>query len=1168
MYLKAVEAQGFKSFATKTKITFDSGITGVVGPNGSGKSNITDAIRWVLGEQSVKNLRGKKMEDVIFNGAKDKTAQNFAEVSLILDNQSKSIDVDANVVKITRRLYRNGDSEYAVNGEKSRLKDIHELILDTGLGKEAFSIISQGKVDQILNAKPEERRQLIEEAAGVLKYKKRKKETESRLEQTMNNLSRISDIIFDLEVRVEPLAEEAAIAKEYVALTKELTSADIHVTVRDIQAYQKEYMALSDELKTYTEMVLIKEDKLERLKSKMSKSKTIQEQLREETESLHKRTVELTELIERATGQLVLLDEKKGNTKQTKARVTKEIESIEMELTNKLTQLQSFEEEQRTIQSTLERTKKEIMSVESSLKQENDSDEEIESLRTKYYEQVSEQADLKNKERLLTRDLQAIQQWKSSQQVDESVLTMYQEKQSQINNCHASLEQLDTKLNNTRNAYKEALAHQNHEAAKYKTVEEQLYKAYHFIEQLKSKYQSIQAMQSEYQGYFQGVRAVLKEKSLQGIIGSVMELISIDKKYQVALDIALGAQLQHIITTDEAAASDAIQYLKQKKLGRATFLPLSTIRGYKADVDAIVLSDLIHVDEKYKSVINQLAGRILVADDLTSARALSNETGRKYRIVTLMGDIINPGGSMTGGSVNQPSILLKQKEEAQNLEEKIETYTQNTAQLEHQVQEQKERWNEVNERIQRLKEEGESLSEQRLELVYQVGQLTNELSDIKRDKELLMTFSEKEQEADELAQELHTLHLQIEKISRSLTSVEEALQVSQERHKLQLKTTSEQQAILNELKAKRAALNERMKYVTERLMDINNETKVIQQKLATLNEEAQQLSNEDIHETSMRLSSELTELKEEREIIQQEATRCKEQLLEINDLLEHQSNEQSEVQRQISGLQNGIGDMKNNHGKIDAKLESLLYHLMEDYHMTFDKAEEMIDPSLNIDELRSKVKLIKRTIDELGDVNVGAIKEYEQVKERYDFLSTQESDLLTAKNNLESIIHDMDLEVATRFNETFNQVKHHFNIVFKELFGGGTGELLLESDDLLNTGIEIYIEPPGKKRTTLSLLSGGERALTAISLLFAILKVRSAPFVILDEVEAALDEANVLRFGKYLKTLSNDTQFIVITHRKGTMEAVDRLYGVTMNQTGITQLVSVNLNDLVEGELK
>ncbi|ULG75109.1 chromosome segregation protein SMC [Macrococcus brunensis] len=1169
VYLKTVEAYGFKSFADKTKVEFDQGLTAIIGPNGSGKSNITDAIRWVLGEQSAKSLRGARMEDVIFSGTETRQALNYAEVTLKLDNSERQIDADPQL-NITRRLYRSGESEYFINQTKSRLRDITELFLDTGLGKESFSMISQGKVDEILNAKPEDRRHLIEEAAGVLKYKKRKKETASKLDETNLNLSRVNDIIFDLQARVEPLAIESAAAEEHQALTQEMTEADIQVTVTDIKALKTEYARLDTEIKEFSDMILIKKERADKLELQLSSLNDRNSVLNESQARLNQQRLELSTQLERQQGRLSVLYEKQENQSQAEARQKKELQKLEAERETLQQACKKLSDETAELRAELEQVRQEERSAEKKLAELNsDVAGLIETARDQYYQVLSDQTAARNELKYIEKELTALERYFTENQPD---IHHYQDMLSEQKVFEDKLEQVERELTAKRTAYKESFANIQSKQTRYRELDDQLRQGHRYLDKLKSKYQSLTAMQSEYQGYYQGVRLILREK-LGGIHGAVAELIDIDSKYQTALDIALGGQLQSIVTEDEASARAAIQFLKKRKGGRATFLPLSTIQP-KTMAESIIdrmqqlegyigqLSDLITVDSKYASIVRNLTGLVVVAEDLEAANTIARQTSYNFRIVTLDGNIVNPGGSMTGGSVSQPSVLLRQKEELEQVGVQLSSYQEQLSVLEAEFNSLKSEITDAEIEAQHLQSAGEELAEQEHMLKLQRDEFQSRLYTLKamnqQQEERLRQKNEYEATHQRLLKSIDENDVQLKGIEQQIAGYQ-LLQTDAQSIEKEVNQT------LAELRQKKVMIEERLKYQQDKQQ--TNEERLEQVKTAQSDleavdeidhiEEKITALKEEIKHSEERLSDVIRQFDQDKSEAEEVAADIKEQQVKYNELM-----------RQLNNLENGVGEMKGQYSRIDVQLESLIYHLMEDYHMTFEAAENLYPEPADIDAARQRVKLTKLAIEELGPVNPNAIQQHKEVKERFDFLSEQETDLLSAKETLETIMKEMDHEVTARFNKTFSQVQSNFAQVFSELFGGGNGEIKLNSDDVLTAGLDIVVEPPGKKRQHLTLLSGGERALTAVALLFAILKVRTAPFVILDEVEAALDEANVLRFGHYVKTLSHDTQFIVITHRKGTMEAADRLYGVTMQNSGITQMVSVDLNELNHNEIK
>ncbi|WP_414047989.1 chromosome segregation protein SMC [Macrococcus equi] len=1190
VYLKQVTAYGFKSFADKTTVNFDAGVTAIVGPNGSGKSNITDAIKWVLGEQSAKSLRGAKMEDVIFSGAQDRKPQNYAEVTLTMDNRKRMLNIDADIVEITRKLYRNGDSEYLINKHKSRLKDVTELFLDSGLGRDAFSMISQGKVDQVLNAKPEDRRQLIEETAGVLKYKKRKKETEMKLEDTNQNLARVHDIIYDLKDRVEPLKIEASIAKEYLVLSEEMKDADIQVTLADIQSTQQEYTVCESEIKEFSGLIQFKQEKSERLSEKLATSKTERGKVDAAIQSLNQQRLSTTEDIERQIGQINVLKERLSNQNESSVKREERLTKLNEQFVKEKKRVEELKNSIKALS-----VKKNSLEAQLKIQQQEmddlDTDFEvlIDETRDKYYDKLSEQTTLSNEIKMIEKEVSQFNQRKSRQlEENRDVQQAFSDVQLRIQQIENTINEKESELSDRRDEYKAKLASIDSIKKDYSNLREKYHQAVRYIEELQRKKERLSLMQEEFQGYYQGVRMLLKNrKELNGIHSTVLDVIEIEQRYNDSLDSALGASLQHIIVDDEQAGRAAIQFLRDRKYGRATFLPLSVIKPRAIQANIIrdikqmpgfinTLNALIKTEDKYRAVIDNISGTVIVCDTLVHANAIAKAVGYKYRIVTLDGDIVNPGGSMSGGSKNKPTQALTARNELQVINDQLSTYNTSTEQLKAQLDQVADQITTQEMQADQSRIDGERLRDE-------VHQLKLSLEETAVKERRLKVMHD---EVESLMQEAHYIEERKSLITHHQESIAQIeLELKQLNEKIQHynNNTNDRKSIeksllsaVNETKHQLAVLTTNITHQKDLLKERSVQVNELQAEIDILIADATQIDVKVIQSEIDIKEQLLQQHIAEKQSIEAQISAKNTELTKLTDSIETIDKEYNELLRQMSGIENGIGELKAKYSRLNVLLENLVNHLYEQYQMTYESAKDYIWESLGVSNifetdleyLRKRVRLTKISIEELGNVNLNAIEQYQVVGERYEFLTQQEADLLDAKANLESIIKDMDVTVSKRFMETFETVAHAFERIFKKLFGGGTGLLQLTSDDILTAGIDIFVEPPGKRRQNLSLLSGGERALTAIVLLFAILQARSAPFVILDEVEAALDEANVSRFADFLNTLTDDTQFIVITHRKGTMEKSDRLYGVTMQNSGITQLVSVNLKDLDDKKLK
>lgn len=1183
VYLKSIDAYGFKSFAEHTHVDFDNGVTAIVGPNGSGKSNITDAIKWVLGEQSAKSLRGSKMEDVIFNGSKERKKCQYAEVKLTLDNHSRKLNIDEDTITVERRLYRNGDSEYYLNKERTRLKSVLDLFLDSGLGKEAFSIISQGKVDEVLNAKPSDRRYLIEEAAGVLKYKKRKKEATQKLDETEQNLNRVEDIVFDLEARVEPLREEAAIAEEYIALKEEMKKSDITVTVYDIESLNKDFKKLEQEIEHFQYQKEQKTNELDAMTFELNEKKKSRDQISNQIQNDNKALVEATESLERFTGQLEVLKERQKNSDATNERLEEEKQASQMRI-NKITeQIKEIDAELKEFKDRYQVLVQEINGLEGQLSnQEGTFEEKIEQLKDRYYQLMTEQSDINNDIRFLEDKLATHQEKQSrldgrQKEVYEELQRVWEDKASYTE----KLQSVEKELQETTEQYKADHKLLKSKEQAYKDTESKLYQAYRYTEQMKTRINTLKSMQDEYSGFYSGVKHVLKEKSLNGIEGAVAEIIDTPSKLTTAIEIALGASLQHIIVREEKDARLAIKYLKDKKLGRATFLPMNVVKKRFIPQSVIeqindqqgfitVASEGVKYDEKYRNIVEHLLGSTIIAKDLETANQLARLIQFKLRIVTLEGDVITPGGAMTGGGKEKKASLLSQKDELKTTEDKYQNFMQQTTQIEENVKALKQEVQHIEQSLTETQEKGTELRAKEHEVTLQLDAVLAKEKRLKDENETFefekndgYNFVKGQETLQEKQNKLVTIKQDIEKIDNEINQLNASLSHSKDSEKTIQNT-------LNEKRSNLAVEKERNRLKEQDKKRLKEDLNEYEHTLTKINDQIELINSDDYMGSGQfeKVESQIQLFTAKKQEIETKMMDDQDKYKSIQEEIEQIERDTQSMHQSISGLETGLQDMVSKHSKIDIMIEHQLTHLNETYQLTFEKAQSLYEMPEDISEARKTVKLTKMSIDELGHVNLNAIEQFKEVNERYTFLSDQRTDLLEAKETLEQVILEMDGEVSTRFKETFDEVNHHFGNVFKSLFNGGRAELQLTDKDILDAGVEIVVQPPGKNRQYLSLLSGGERALSAISLLFAILKARTAPFVILDEVEAALDEQNVIRYAEYLDQLKSETQFIVITHRKGTMSYADSLYGVTMQEAGISKLVSVNLKSIKEEELE
>lgn len=1181
MYLKRLEIVGFKSFAERIGIDFVPGVTAVVGPNGSGKSNITDAIRWVLGEQSAKSLRGAKMEDIIFAGSDSRKPLNFAEVTLVLDNEDNFLPIDYQEVSVMRRVFRSGESEFFINKQACRLRDIVDLFMDSGLGREAFSIISQGRVEEILNSKPEDRRTIFEEAAGVLKYKNRKKKAEIKLTETEENLNRVNDIIHELQSQIEPLKVQASIAQDYLQKKEELENIEVALTVYEIEELHGKWEKLSAQLEEHKDAEMRLSSSLQAKEAKVEEIRHHMQALDESINELQDVLLSTSEELEKLEGRKEVLKERKKNAKQNKDQLQRAIN----ELTEKTTELASQKKVQEEIVNRFvgEGTslKRSLQEKQKLLEQYSENiDVKIESLKSDYIELLNKQASSKNE--LQNTEQQMIQLEKRSERLEkenEKYLWERREIAQRKAEIRESLTSISEKLNEQIRIYKEKQQELEKLRTEYQKKETTLYQAYQFLQKTKSRKDTLEEMEEEYAGFYQGVKEVLKARDgkLPGIAGAVAELVQVPKEYEPAIETALAGAMQNVVVDTEESGRRAIQYLKQHGFGRATFLPLNVIRGKSPSYDqkqAItqhssyigLASELIDYDEKYGEIIRNLLGTVVVASDLKGATDMAKSVHYRLRIVTLDGDVVNPGGSMTGGSVRkQSSSLLSRKGELEDLKTKLADMEEKTSRIEEIVKSLKNKIRIREQNLEVLRKEGEEL---RIHEESIKGNLREAEIEEKNINEKLTIYdldkSQYTEELNDLSRRRTELESSLQQYREDITILDGEISSLNEQRQTQITSKETIGKEINDLKIQLAAKNEQIEHAKEKLQGILEEL-----------EELNSKKTENVHALEA-LSLEVSDSSSGEEHLEEEANKKlfdknktikliserREERLNLQNSLEDYELEIKEQKRQHRGMSVSLKDEEVKLNRLDVELENLLSHLREEYLLTYEGAKEEYPLTVPPEDARKRVKLIKLAIDDLGTVNLGAIDEYERVSERYEFLLQQKNDLEEAKNTLYQVIDEMDEEMKKRFSQTFDGVRSHFEFVFQALFGGGRADLrLTDPDDLLTTGIEIMAQPPGKKLQNLGLLSGGERALTAIALLFSILKVRPVPFCILDEVEAALDEANVYRFSQYLKTYSQETQFIVITHRKGTMEEADVLYGVTMQESGVSKLVSVRLEE-------
>ena len=1190
MYLKRIETIGFKSFADKTVVEFERGVTAVVGPNGSGKSNISDSIRWVLGEQSAKSLRGGKMEDIIFAGTSTRKPLNFAEVTLVLDNSCQSLPIDYDEVSITRRVYRTGDSEYLINKQKVRLKDVIDLIMDSGIGHDSLSIISQDKVKAIVEARVEDRRVIIEEAAGVLKYKMRKKEATRKLESTSDNLSRVQDIIFELEDQVEPLRKQSEKAEKYMVLKKECSESEISVLAYDIKTLNDQMERSKKERKEVEFEHLSINGKIATDERRMDNLKQTQQAQEQQLEALQTELVETSELIQKLQGQRDVLKERHKNASSNKEQLTEQQVELEqqLELATKQLELATSsmkETESRLLakQTQLNQVTEEYQHLEENLKTE------LESTREAYFEDVNELASVKNQYISINQQikktevtLERISGDENKSLIDRETLRREQEGFKQ------EYDKLSAQLKEKREEYQILQKTHQHSLKQLEMETNRFRQLTHQVDKMMNRLQWLEDAQKDFSGFNEGVKKILKareQNQINGIEGAVAELVSVPKELELAMDVVLGPVMQQIVTTSDDAAKNAIDFLKRHHAGRATFLPLNVIKSRVLPMDVLnriqnnqdvvgVASQLVGYEERYRQIVENILGSIIVTKDLNVAKNLAKQLNYRYRIVTLEGDVINAGGAMTGGAVKrQGSSLLRQKNEIEDCQKKIAELNEEVEQSKGLQQELQEVVKNSEKQLSKLQSAGERLKDKMSETNQQkLAFEYREKAQNERDELLRIERREHESEYKQLVEKNNDLAESRLRLENRIESAKGIIDTLEEQLEQQEEMKTQLMEVMTELKVEVAKLETALTSEIATHYRLQEESGQAKERLAELinrleQSEQEMLGNDD---EVISLETQIEQQKESRESIVEKIQEQRLTLTKVSQELEVLEREVRESHKIHQKMTESINQLDVAIGKVDVEMDLMIKKLEEEHQMTFDYANEHYPLKGSIEEVKQKIRSLKGQIASLGEINVAAIAEYQRVKERYEFLTTQRDDLIEAKANLEETINEMDQEMTIKFKETFDLVRVEYIEIFKKLFGGGTADLVLtDPHDLLNTGVEIIAQPPGTKLKTSNLLSGGQKALTSIALLFAILKVRTVPFCVLDEVEAALDEANVSRYANYLKAFSKETQFIVITHRKGTMEKADVLYGVTMQERGVTKLVSVrmdNVSDYLDDE--
>ncbi|WP_205401774.1 chromosome segregation protein SMC [Streptococcus lutetiensis] len=1173
MYLKEIEMQGFKSFADKTTIEFDKGVTAVVGPNGSGKSNITESLRWALGESSAKNLRGGKMPDVIFAGAENRKPLNYAQVVVSLDNSDGFIKDAKETIRVERHIYRNGDSEYLIDGRKVRLRDIHDLFMDTGLGRDSFSVISQGRVEEIFNSKPEERRAIFEEAAGVLKYKTRKKETQTKLNQTQDNLDRLDDIIYELEAQVKPLERQAQVAKEFIGLEDERKQLHLNVLVEDIQTDKVRLDSLKEDLASIKSDLSAYYEQRQQFEKQNQALKAKRHQLSEEMATKQAGLVDITKAISDLERQMDLIALESSQKEEKKQAATSQLaelkasqESLREELVQKEGQLAKLDDELAATTATIQKLQAELDRFST------DPDQVIEKLREEFVSLMQEEADLSNKLTMIQADID------NQKQLSESKSEELAQTQANLEELKAtakeSLESFEVARKQVKellDAYQELFAKTSQLEKDYQAEQTKMFDQLDVIKSKQARKSSLESILRNHSNFYAGVKSVLQASSqLGGIIGAVSEHLSFDRKYQTALEIALGGSSQHVIVEDEAAAKRSIAFLKKNRQGRATFLPLTTIkeRHLSQQNQAIlsssqgflgVASDLVSFDKRLDNIFQNLLGVTAVFDTVDNANKAARALHYQVRLVALDGTEIRPGGSFSGGANRQNNTTFI-KPELDNLVAELNELQEKQVAQEKFVQTLHETLLANKEELASLKAQGEEarFAEQKAELEYQ--QLAERLNDVKQLCKQLQE-SETDNSSNDLESQKAHFEAELTKVAeRKQELTNEIDQIKENKNAITQKVEQLRQDL------SQAKLQER-ELLSERKFESANKTRL---DISLVENKAEMAKCEDLlafHASDQEIENLPLLKKQHDEAVTRKASE-EERLVSLRFELEDCEANLEELEEQVAKENQKNEELIRKQAQVEAqvaqvseRLRGFTHDLTEDYHMTLAEAKEASQVVEDMAIARERLQDLRRRIKALGPINLDAIAQYDEVNNRLTFLNGQKEDLVHSKNLLLDTINDMDDEVKSRFQVTFNAIRESFKQTFTQMFGGGSADLSLTEGDLLTAGVEISVQPPGKKIQSLNLMSGGEKALSALALLFAIIRVKTIPFVILDEVEAALDEANVKRFGDYLNRFDKSSQFIVVTHRKGTMAAADSIYGVTMQESGISRIVSVKLKD-------
>ena len=1183
MHLKRLELQGFKSFADKTVLEFIPGITTVIGPNGSGKSNISDAIRWVLGEQSMKSLRGAKSEDIIFSGTQNRKSLGFAEVSIVIDNEDNKLPIEYNEVTVTRRIYRSGESGYFINKTPCRLKDILELFMDTGIGKDGYSIIGQGKIDEILSNKSEDRRHIFEEAAGIVKYRVRKQESEKKLEQTKLNLLRINDILSEVEANLEPLKNQSEKAKKFLDLREELKNIEIGLFLHNIDTYKERLEQIKNDKDIMNSQREDAENDLEKTKKEKAELKEQIDKIIEEIESMQNLGFESSNKIEKLNSEISVSNQIIENNKENYERYESEIEDIKLKIVELEEEKKQKIEKKTNLRDNKERFTKELEEKQNELNKltKTLSSKELEMEAKK--QKVEQNTDLKYELQsdINTQDINYENLEKREKTVKDetsSNISELDETRLQREGISKTFYEAESRRNKIAKTLEEFEIKRQESISKIKEYEDKINNLSYNIRMKDSRLKFLIETEKEKEGYVRSVKSLLldceKIKELgKGMHGVLANIISVPKEYEIAIEMCLGHSLQNVVTDSEEDAKKLVEHLRKNNLGRASFLPISTVKGNKIEkinskgISGVIgiASDLTKYSKKYEQIVLNLLGRTVIVENMDSAIALAKQNKYSFRIVTLQGDLINPSGAITGGSVAQKTVnILGRSREIENLEKEIKKLNSKLEDLTKEKEDYIASIEDVLEDSQNLEKELQesdivyatekqklvSIEESISKLENRLQKLKDEQKEIEKQKEQNREVKkQKEEEIVNLSKETEKLNLVIEefaKLNKDNQKYIDDLNFDITNLKISVSSFEESESSIDE--------------IAERInQDIDNSKQSIENKKEQMKSIVEDNRNQE--ENIKKITEDIENIKQLAQNTGSKVEELKNSRTSKNEKLDELEKDISDKYTVLENLKEQIVKIEVKESKLEQDVENIVNKMWEEYEITPNNAEGYEKPK-NIQMTQKKVNSLRNEIKNLGSINIDAIEEYKQTSKRYDFMCEQRLDLENSMSKLRKVISDMTSIMKEQFAKNFDIINKNFDEVFRELFGGGKAELILtDEENILECGIDIRVQPPGKKLQNMMLLSGGEKAFTAIALLFAILRINPAPFCVLDEIEAALDDVNVYRFADYLKKFSEGTQFLVITHRKGTMEAADTVYGITMEENGVSKLLSMKLKE-------